>query len=313
MAKTSLHITNGDVLTTYLNELDILGEKLTWQEMLCEGPTLLNIDSDAFFNARLAFFNAHYNIDLDVNAFKNEIDKLNHSEKYSEIILWFEYDLFCHINMIAVINLIKQKKIHLPIYLVCSGRIQGTKNLKGLSELSPEQLSNHYKEKVKLSNNDINLVSTIWDIYCGKDHNLLKPFIIKSSAFKYLSNCLKAHLERFPSYKSGLNILEKNILEIVRDNTIKSKHHLLGYALNYQGYYGFGDMQIQRIIEKLSLFFIEDSDSLVLNRNGFETLLNQRNISTSIANNMIYGGVNVADFQFNKQQNKLVKTIVNGD
>ena len=311
MAKTSLHITNGDHLTSYLNELNIPGEKLTWQEMLCEGPTLLNINSEAFFKSRAAFFSTNYNIDLDVEAFKTEIGKLDQSERYSEIILWFEYDLFCHINMIAVLNLIQQKKIDLPIFLVCSGRIPGTKNLKGLSELSPEQLIAHYHERVKLNAADMDLASTIWGIYCGKDHNLLKPFIVKSSTFKYLSNCLKAHLERFPNIKSGLNVLEKNILEIVRDNTIKSKHHLLGYALNYQGYYGFGDLQIDRIIEKLSVFFIEEETGLTLNRDGHEALLDQRNFLGKLKDDMTFGGVNVADFQFSKQQNKLVKTIIN--
>ena len=311
MEKKPLHITNGDALTTYLNELDISGDKLTWQEMLCEGPTLLNLDSDAFFNTRATFFNTHYDIDLDVSAFKNEVNKLNHPEKYSKIILWFEYDLFCHINMVAVISLLKHKKINLPIYLVCSGRIKGTKNLKGLSELSPEQLISHYKKKVILSDSDIDLALTVWGIYCGKDHNLLKPFIVKSSSFKYLSNCLKAHLERFPGHKSGLNILERNILEIVRDNSINSKHHLLGYALNYQGYYGFGDLQIQRIIEKLSLFFIDENNKLILNRKGHEAILEQHNFSTEIGVDMIYGGVKAIDFQFNKQQNKLIKTVTN--
>ncbi len=313
MIKTPLHITNGDVLTSYLNELDIVGEKITWQEMLCEGPTLLNINSDDFFSIRAEFFSLHYDIDLDAHAIKTEIDKLNQTEHFSEIILWFEYDLFCHINMIAVINLILQKKIDLPIYLVCSGRIQGTKNLKGLAELSAEQLNIHYKDKIELNLDDLDLASTLWGIYCGKDHNLLKPFIVKSSSFKYLNNCLKAHLERFPSYKSGLNVLERNILEIVRDNTIKSKHHLLGYALNYQGYYGFGDLQIQRIIDKLDFFFTEEDNTLILNRNGHEALLGQRNYSNKVKDNMVYGGVNISDFQFNAQQNKLVKTIINAN
>ena len=31
---------------------------------------------------------------------------------------------------------------------------------------------------------------------------------------------------------------------------IKSLHHLLGYALNYQGYYGFGDLQLKRLIKR---------------------------------------------------------------
>ena len=311
MSKQPLHITNGNVLTNYLNELDIVGEKLTWQEMLCEGPTIIEINSEKFLETRKSFFSKFYDIDLDTNEIKSELNKLNDYKEYSEIILWFEYDLFCHINMIAVINLILQKKIDLPISLVCSGRIKGSKILKGLSELNAEQLIDHYKKRVKLNHKDLDLAKTLWGIYCGKDHNLLKPYIVTVSSFEYLSNCLKAHLERFPDLIYGLNVLEKNIMEIVKNNSIKSKHHLLGYVLNYQGYYGYGDLQISRIIEKLSVFFTKEEQHITLNRKGHEALLGQHNVAMEIDNNMVYGGLKKFDFQFNKKQNKLVKTVLN--
>ncbi|MEP1488395.1 MAG: DUF1835 domain-containing protein [Algibacter sp.] len=313
MIKQPLHITNGGNLTGYLNELEIEGEKLTWQEIICEGPTIEIIHSDDFIELRRQFLNVFYDVDLDLDKVNFALEQLSNIERYSEIILWFEYDLFCHINMIAVINLLKQKKIKLPISLVCSGRIRGVKTLKGLSELNSDQLNKHYSNKVKLNSDDLELAETIWGIYCGKDHNLLKPYIVKSSSFKYLSNCLKAHLERFPDSKSGINVLERNILEIVKTNNIKSKHHLLGYALNYQGYYGFGDMQMNAIIEKLNIFFIEEDDKLSLNRKGFEALLSQHNFSEELNNNMTYGGVKTQDFQFSKTENKLIKTVKNAN
>ena len=235
MSKQQLHITNGSHLTNVLNELNIQGVKLTWQELLCEGPTTEKVGSELFLETRKSFFTQLYNIDLDIEFIKSELDKFNDSENYSEIVLWFEYDLFCHINMIAIISLIQQKKMNLPLHLVCSGRIEGSKNLMGLSELSPEQLLNHYKNKVLLNKDDIDIATTVWGIYCGVDHTLLKPFIVKPSSFKYLSNCLKAHLERFPNSVDGLSILERNILQIIVKHSITSKHHLLGYALNYQG------------------------------------------------------------------------------
>ncbi|MGB5419141.1 DUF1835 domain-containing protein [Algibacter sp.] len=312
MDKQTLHITNGDNLTKYLNELEINGEKLTWQEMLCEGPTSPKIFSDKFIEKRSAFLNEFYNVDLDLEQIDFVLNtQLGNPERYSEIVLWFEYDLFCHINMIAVISLLQQKKITLPLYLVCSGRVPGSKTLKGLAELTSAQLMSHYKDKVSLTESDIDLATTIWGIYCGKDHNLLKPFIVQSSSFKYLTNCLKAHLKRFPDSIDGLNTLERNILEIVRDNSIKSKHHLLGYALNYQGYYGFGDIQLERLIDKLSVFLTEEDNSLTLNRAGHEALLGQHNFAVEIDSNMTFGGVNKYDFQFSKKLNKLVKTVTN--
>ena len=311
MGTNPLHITNGSSLTNILKDLDFTGDILTWEEMLCEGPTISNIDSDEFLNLRASFLNTYYDIDLNIDEIKEELDRLNHIENYSDIILWFGYDLFCHINMIAVIALLHHKKVNLPIYLVCSGRIEGEKSLKDLSELSENQLRDHFKDKIKLTADDIDLAISIWDIYCGKDHNLLKPYIVKSSNFKYLSNCLKAHLERFPDSKSGLNVLETNILEIIKEKEIKSKNHLLGYALNYQGYYGYGDLQFDRIIKLLSIFITENNDLITLNRKGHEALLGQQNFSAEINDTIQFGGVNKLDFHFSKKQNKLIKTILN--
>jgi hypothetical protein len=309
MTNKPLHITNGSNLTNFLNELKVEGEKLTWQEMLCEGPTTREVFSDLFLKKRIQFFNEFYDIDLNINEINTELDKLNTTEKFSEIVLWFEYDLFCHINMIAVISLIQQRNINLPIYLVCSGRIEGSKNLKGLAELTPELILEHYNNKVLLNQEDIEMATTIWGIYCGIDHNLLKPFIVKSSSFKYLSNCLKAHLKRFPDSVTGLNILETNILKIIKENNITSKHHLLGYALNYQGYYGYGDIQFERIIENLKIFYTVLENKIELNRKGHEALLGQKNFAAEINDCMTFGGVKKNHFQFNIAENKLIKSI----
>ncbi len=311
MSKNCLHITNGNSLTDYLRELDFTEDILTWQEMLCEGPTIPAIDSDAFFEIRAEFLKNYYDIEVDIDELHKELSKLDDVGNYTEINLWFEYDLFCHINLLGVINLLHQKEIDKPLYLICSGRIKGEKSLKGLSELNPEQLKSHYNNKVLLTQEDIDLAIALWRTYCGTDHNILKPYIVTNSSFEYMSNCLKAHLKRFPHQKSGLNVLEDNILRLLRDNLIKSKHHLLGYSLNYQGYYGFGDMQLQRLIDKLSIFFDETENGLKLNRKGHEALLRNYNFTTEVNNDMIYGGVNRLDYQFSIEQNKLIKNILN--
>ncbi|PTM08975.1 MAG: DUF1835 domain-containing protein, partial [Bacteroidetes bacterium] len=37
MVISTLHITNGSSLTSYLKDLNFQGDFLTWHEMLCEG------------------------------------------------------------------------------------------------------------------------------------------------------------------------------------------------------------------------------------------------------------------------------------
>ena len=310
MGKTCLHITNGNILTDYLRELGYKDDIITWQEMLCEGPTIPKIDSEEFFEIRADFLKSYYDIEVDTNELKEELSKLDDVEKYDEINLWFEYDLFCHINLIGVLNLLHQKEIEKPLYLICSGRVEGEKSLKGLGELNPNQIEQHYKGKVLLSQDDKDLAIALWRTYCGKDHNILKPYIVTKSNFRYMSNCLKAHLKRYPHQKSGLSVLEDNILRLIRDNQINSEHHLMGYCLNYQGFYGYGDLQMKRLIDKLSIFFEVSEEGINLNRKGHEALLRRYNYATEVNNDMSYGGVKRLEYQFSVDLNKLVKTIL---
>ncbi|MFD1061852.1 DUF1835 domain-containing protein [Winogradskyella litorisediminis] len=307
MAKNILHITNGDSLTNYLNELNFEGDIFTWREMLCEGPVVPLIDSEDFFEKRRAFLNETYNIKLSDYTFNADLKILENADDYNEINLWFEYDLFCHINLIAAINLLHQKNIKKPIYLICSGYIDGEKLLKGLSELTTQQLKTHYDNKILLQKDDKDMAIAIWRTYCGTDHNILKPYITKKSNFKYLTNCLKAHSKRFPNAKTGLCTIEENILKLINEKNIKSKNHLLGYCLNYQGYYGFGDIQFRRMIEKLSFLFDESGNVLTLNSEGLKALNGEKNYLNEIDNNIAFGGINRLDFVFSTTENKLIK------
>ena len=128
-----------------------------------------------------------------------------------------------------------------------------------------------------------------------------------------MNSCLKAHLKRFPDSENGLCRLEKHILEIVKDNYIKSKHHLLGYILNYQGYYGYGDIQIKRMTKKLKIFLVKGENGLELNRKGHEVLLNKHNFSSEVNNDIEFGGAKRLKYLYNKKQNKLIKTIYNAN
>lgn len=315
MKTNALHITNGTVLTDYIIKLGIASTEniFTWQEALCVGPTVEDLTSEEFIKTRKAFFKTFYDISLSSKEMTAELNKLNDISRFTEVILWFEYDLFCHINMVAVISLLEQKGIYLPKYLVCSGRVEGEKGLKGLGELTPAQLESHYNDRVKLNVDDIALAKKIWRIYCGKDHNQLLPLIVRSSSFKYMSNCLKAHIKRFPDTRSGISTLEYNILKLVKENTITSRRHLVGYTLHYQGYYGYGDLQLERVINLLSFFFDEDEASLKLNRKGHLALEHQHNYQKEMNNTIHYGGVSCLDYKFDKKQNKLIKTVVHAN
>ncbi len=311
MEENTLHITNGDSLTSRLKEEQLVeGDFFTWREMLCEGPTKIKIETEDAIKKRKAFLKKYYRISpLDFEEkFVSQLEKLDHLEKYNEIILWFEYDLFCHVNMIAAISLLLRKGVGtIPVYLVCSGRIEHEKKLMGLCELTTIQLKNHYKNKKLLSIDDLELAAYIWTLYCESNPKKIAGQIKKHSSFEYLSICLRAHLQRFPNMLTGLNVLEHNILEMVDTYQIKNVKQLMGYTLEYQGYYGYGDMQMKRVIARLFQFLDQTKDRLLLSERGKLALQQKKNFYNTQILDWHYGGVKKYDYLYNDETHKLLK------
>lgn len=291
-SKETLHIANGDDIFDRLKILEIPGEVLIWREMLCEGPTTQDIASPEFKEMRQKFLEKTYHISATEyeTEFISELLKLKTLNLYDEIILWFEFDLFSHINMLAAISHIVERQDQVPIYLVCSGWVRGENELLPLSELNQKQFQDHYQRKMLLTLEDLETASLIWEIYCSSNPLRIKAEIKKTSNFQYLSSSLRAHIERFPSVKTGLNTLETNVLKLIDQHDIKSLNHLLGYALGYQGYYGYIDAQMERVIEKVTPFFTQTKEGITLNRKGVQALTQSKNFYQELREVEYFGG-----------------------
>lgn len=311
MGANTLHITNGDSLTDRLKELKLVqGDFFVWREMLCEGPTEIKIETDSFIKKRKDFLKKYYRIPHEgyEEKFVSQFKKLDHLGQYDEVILWFEYDLFCHINMVAAISLLMRKEANaIPIYLVCSGRVDHEKKLMGLGELSEIQLQKHYENKVRLTLDDLELAQHVWTLYCESNPKKIAGQIKKHSSFEYLSICLRAHLQRFPNMLTGLNVLEHNILEMIEKYHIKNVKQLMGYALEYQGYYGYGDMQMKRVIARLFQFLDQTKDRLLLSERGKLALKHKKNFYNTQILDWYYGGVKKYDYLYNTDTHTLLK------
>ena len=309
MVNKMLHITNGDSLTEKMGRLHLSGEVVIWREMLCEGQTIQEIGSDEFIKTRQLFLEKFYQIqpiDYEVK-FVSQLKKLAQAKDYDEIILWFEFDLFCHINMVAAISYLFQQEIDKPIYLVCSKRLKGEKELQGLSQLTDKELLNHFNHRILLNKEDLELAELVWKLYCGSNPLRLKPEIKKNSNFEYLSSCLRAHIERFPNIKSGLNSLEANLLKLINSHHITSHNQLLGYALEYQGYYGYGDSQMLRIIDNLKSFIYLDNQKYALTEEGKMALNKSQNFYQELKDDLYFGGAKKYDFLYDDESHHLLK------
>lgn len=306
---SQLHIANGDDIAEKIASLGLPGEVIVWREMLCEGPTSFVLDSEEFIRLRTNFLSATYKIGEEDyrKQFIKELNKLTVINGYDEVVLWFEFDLFSHINMLAAISHLLENKKKEPVSLVCSKKLKGEKEFSPLSQLSAKHLKNHYDCRISLSKEDLLIAGHMWQLYNCDNPQKLKTQIKKKTNFEYLSSCIRAHIERFPNSKNGLNSLEKNILKLIEKNNITSMNQLIGYTLEYQGYYGLGDIQVKRMIDKLSLFYVVEDIKIRLTNEGKEALDSSRNFYRTLQNDEYLGGVKMYDFLYDDETHHILK------
>ena len=307
---SQLHITNGDSFTERLKSLDIPGDIVTWREMLCEGKTESNVGSESFWKTRFEFLSKNYKVTKTwfVEKTLKEYRSLCNHKQQDQIILWFEYDLFCQINMLAVISWLKSYRRHAEISLVCSGDEDESDRLYGLNELSDEQLHRLYGNRVALTQDDIEYADYVWQLYCSDNPIRLEHLSdFENYQFDYLSDAIKAHLQRFPSIKNGLNAVENNILALSVQEKPKSKKELLGKVIKNQGVYGFGDSQYERMIGRLKPLYTS-FNPVKLSKKGKQILDEKANFYSHLRDNDAYlGGALMYNYLYNTESDRILK------
>lgn len=311
MSANLLHITNGDSTTNYLRKLHFKGDFITWREMLCEGKTTTDVGSESFWKTRYDFLKSSYKVSKKkfIDFTLKEYRSLCKHKHQDEIVLWFEYDLFCQINMLAVISWLKRYRKDYKVSLVQSGKIDGKQELFSLNQLDKVQINQHFDNRIELRQDDIEYADYIWQLYCS-DSPLRLETVHKfnpMSPFVYLEDAIRSHLLRFPSLENGLNAIENNILYTAQHNKFKTKEGLVNHLLQNQGNLGFGDLQyFQKIDELRSLF--HTFKPVNLRKKAKEVLENKLNYYGQIRSDIAYlGGTKKYSYLYMSTNDKLLK------
>ena len=307
---SQLHITNGDSFTQRLQKLKLKGEIITWREMLCEGKTVTNVGSEAFWKTRFDFLHKNYNVSKSwfIEKTLKEYRSLCNHKQEDEIILWFEYDLFCQINLLAVISWLKTHRRHVTISMICSGNEDDTERLYGLNDLSDEQLRKHFENRVVLTQDDIEYADYVWQLYCSDNPIRLENLMdFDQYQFEYLEEAIRTHLKRFPTIMNGLNEIENRVLQLAAEQKPSSKKALLTTLLQNQGWYGFGDTQYIRILKNLRPLF-HSFNPVRLSQKGKEILQGEDNYYASLRDTDAYlGGALKYNYLYNTEANRILK------
>lgn len=269
-----IHVLNGDSTAKILEKSKIKSDVVIWRELLCDGLLHKAVGSDEFWLDRYTFFENEIGVSRLEYYDKTikEIIKLEDVSTYDEVVLWFEYDLFCQVNLLALCTYLLDnyvKKVN--YYLICIGKEKGKEQLQSLSNYSSKDYKNLYENKVSLSKASLEYAKECWNVYVENDFDKLNNFNFnQSSKFTYLQAAINQHLNRFPGI-NGLNQIENKILEIINSN-LYSEREIVKNLLIWQeqeAVYGFGDVQYFLYLNKLEKYYTIKEGKYYLNKKGY--------------------------------------------
>ena len=293
-----VHILNGEGTAYSFRQSGLPGDSIVWNEALVDGPVSSALFSDQFLNDRRGFFDS---VDQEAKydfVFLSEFRKLEKLNGQT-LCLWFEYDLFCQVNLIAALTSLRETDIN-EVYLVSPDSHPNHKVFGGLGQLSPTEIADLYPDRVKLSGYVLEFATELWNCYAGEDPLSLYELIFAEDHPKelpFLKSAFLEHFRRFPSEETGLNYVQEQIMRLVLESN-DYKDVMRSLFRNNRNL-GYGDLQYLSEIELLGEFIRKRGDHLEI---VAEPTFNQ---SIKISTNRYVGGAPASRFLWNENSKSL--------
>jgi len=250
-----LHIHNGDSAAGTAKKAGIPGEHLAWREALVCGPAPGGLAADQFRNLRARHLAAAYGVDLTKceNELRTQEETLSRFSDHEEVVLWFEHDLFCQIQLIYLLDWFSRHDSgRTRLSLILIREFPGVENFHGLGQLNEQQLSSLLPQRQKVTRAQLELGSRAWRAYSSSNPKEIESLIESDlSPLPLLKDALSKHLHRFPSTENGLGRIENVCLALVAKG-YPNFRSLFPAFVRREPEYGFGDAQLYFELKRLA-------------------------------------------------------------
>lgn len=203
-----LHITNGN--SVELNRTAIPGDVIFWADVLHEGPLQPDLPLEQLSELRAPYLAGLS--DYGLERIREELGRRDRAIAdfgwHSEVVLWFEHDLFDQLQLIQVLDWFSRRdRGRSTVFLIQSDRYLG--------EMNEEQLEQLFTTRVPVTAGQYELAARAWAAVCSSDPTGIEKVIESGAAdLPYLAPALVRLLEQYPSAANGLNRTESIIVEL---------------------------------------------------------------------------------------------------
>jgi hypothetical protein len=243
------HILNGDSLAYSFPETQLPGEVIVVREALIDGP-LTGRDLPDFWQTRARYIGVSETEYQDRVA--QEFEKLMRAPEHAAFNLWFEFDLFCQVNMWFVLSLLRRLPVHKKVYAVYSSYLKREDKhfWNGFGPATADELLFSFKDRILLDETDLQLGDGLWHAYKSENLEALNQLSRQQgTAFPYLQEVIQAHLDRFP--RNGGKGRPERVIEEIAKNTAADFPTVFREFWKKESIYGFGDTQLKHLYDKV--------------------------------------------------------------
>jgi hypothetical protein len=234
----NLNVLNGESLKEYFSKNFSAIEEhiISFNECLVDGELHKEIFSEEFFSIRKNFITKCYQVSEEIyNEKAGELKPLLNNT-YDKITLWFDFDMFCQINMLTILAYLDYKHF--------KGAV--TVNIIKQDFFYCSSFSEIVEEKIELDS-----LENFYDLYLAilieRDFEKISSKQY-SDIFKKLPQ-LKEGTKLYINYKSTNN----EIIDFINERKSKNRYEILKDLIKYLNKYGLGDIQYMKILDEIGI------------------------------------------------------------
>jgi len=226
-----LHVANGDLAVTDLQERFPGNSIAVWREILAIGPIDGPIANEAFWNLREAFIRTTYGADTSDYRTKvvEEFTRITATGRIRDLRLWFDEDLMCQINQAFLLyHLRPPYTMGARIHVRCSD------------------------SSIELHHEDLAYAARMWRIYAGGDAAEMALAVQEDAppVLLPLREACRLHLGRVTGPGNPV-ASDVAILRSYIDQGITSSYDIMVRFLQEHPEYGYGDLQIEALLRSI--------------------------------------------------------------
>ena len=270
----TLHVLNGEATAHSFASAGLPGDVVIWREMLSEGPLLASPRNDGeLWTLRRNWLTAQFSDRMQKDTEDTyeekvvaEFARICRYAEYDEVVLWFEHDLFCQINLgFLLACFIRVDLTETVLRQVSINQFPGVIKFKGLGQLTGAQLATLYPQAEQLTTLELTLAAQMWKAYATPDVTALANLLTENfGRLRYLRVALLAHIARLQIGINGLPLIENEILTIIRASP-KTIRQVVAEWLANDSIYGLGDWSIENYVAQLiRQELVQDMDGVLV-------------------------------------------------